>query len=257
MTLDDLQRYDCSGKPVAFDSVDAVYVKAADLTIDMPVTCVSYQTRVRSWLTYCFGEEEASNKDNRRNRFGEEALELLQAAGLTFPQLIDLAAYVYGRPAGDPFQEIGGTVVTLSGLCEAYGISLRDAADAELKRVNQKIEAIRAKEAARPSGSVLPGGAHVTLPHHPYCNMCYPHADPSCNCADIIEDQVDYWRTRTMAAEAQLRNNVTTIEVLRKARRYDIWRVAIFEDVERLGEHIRNSHSPEELDANIDRYGRH
>src|SRR5690606_38690623 len=62
----------------------------------------------------------------------------------------------FGRPVGDPMQEVGGVGVTLAALCTAVDVDLDSALRAELDRVMGKIEAIRAKQAAKPKHSPLP-----------------------------------------------------------------------------------------------------
>jgi hypothetical protein len=50
-------------------------------------------------------------------------------------------------------------MVTLAGLCTAQGIGLDEAAQIELARVWTKVPQIRAKHAAKPKFSPLPGAA--------------------------------------------------------------------------------------------------
>jgi sugar phosphate isomerase/epimerase len=115
-----------------------------------------YQRRVVNWLLACFGQEIASDKAERSHRFVEEAIELAQAQGMTLLETIQLVTYVYGRPAGEPAQEVGGVMVTLAALCQATGIDMEEAAEAELTRVWEKIDRIREKQKAKPKFSVLP-----------------------------------------------------------------------------------------------------
>jgi hypothetical protein len=96
--------------------------------------------------------------DVRSNhRFLEEALELVQSLGCTASEAHQLVDYVFGRPVGDPFQELGGTMVTLSALASCHDIDLEEAAETELARAWTVIEAIRAKQATKPKHSPLPG----------------------------------------------------------------------------------------------------
>lgn len=121
----------------------------------------SFQNGVAEWLLQCFGPEISGDKLERSDRFIEEALELVQAVGYPEERITALLKYVYGRPIGEPRQEVGGVMVTLAAFCWSYGIDLDDAAQTELARVWTKIEAIRAKQAAKPTGSALP----VHCPH--------------------------------------------------------------------------------------------
>lgn len=125
-----------------------------------------FQRRVLRWLSDCFGVEIASNRSERNHRFLEEALELSQSLGCTRDEADQLVAYVYGRPIGDPGQEVGGVMVTLAALCLAHGLDMNDAAEAELARIStpDMVEKIRAKQASAPKNSPLPAAAqrHLT-----------------------------------------------------------------------------------------------
>lgn len=116
----------------------------------------TYQIRVRAWLMACFGSEIAGDKVERNHRFLEEALELVQAAGCTADDARQLVEYVYQRPAGEIDQEIGGVMTTLAALCLAQGFNMQSAGESELARVWNKIEQIRAKQAAKPKHGPLP-----------------------------------------------------------------------------------------------------
>jgi len=115
-----------------------------------------FQNRVQPWLMECFGPVVAGDREERNHRFLEESLELVQALGCTAQDAHALVDYVYGRPKGEPFQEVGGVMTTLAALCLANALNMHDAGDAELARVWTKIEVIRAKQAAKPKYSPLP-----------------------------------------------------------------------------------------------------
>lgn len=114
------------------------------------------QPRVKPWLLACFGEEISADKVERRHRFIEEALELLQAMGGTRDEAIQLVDYVFDRPVGEPHQEVGGVMITLAALCLASGLDMHKAGEDELARIWTKVDQIRAKQAAKPKFSVLP-----------------------------------------------------------------------------------------------------
>lgn len=116
----------------------------------------SFQARVEPWLLACFGEKIANDAQERSHRFIEEALELVQACGCTASEVHQLVDYVYGRPAGEKLQEVGGVMVTLAALCRAHGMDMHQAGEAELSRIWTKVEKIRAKQAAKPKHSPLP-----------------------------------------------------------------------------------------------------
>lgn len=122
----------------------------------MAAEITSYQRRVEQWLEACFPPSVRSDRGERTHRFLEEALELAQANGCTRADALALVDYVFGRPAGQPAQEVGGVMVTLAGLCSASEINMDEAGDRELDRNWDKIEQIRAKQQSKPHGSPLP-----------------------------------------------------------------------------------------------------
>lgn len=120
-------------------------------------TSAPYQKRVREWLVACFGEKFADPDQERAARHMEESIELFHAQGKTFEELIVLAKRVYSRPAGDPQRELGDVMITLAAVAEANGFDMVDASEEALTRNWENIEAIRAKQASKPAGTVLPG----------------------------------------------------------------------------------------------------
>lgn len=118
-----------------------------------------FQQRVQPWMLACFGEAIAADREERNHRFLEEALELVQATGCTAGEAHQLVDYVFARPVGEPAQEVGGVMVTLAALCLAQGLDMHDAGEVELARIWTKVEAIRAKQAAKPKHSPLPMAA--------------------------------------------------------------------------------------------------
>lgn len=115
-------------------------------------TVDSFQHKIADWLRVCFGETVAADKRERNFRFLEEAVELVQSLDMTRAQAMRVLEYVYDRPPGEPFQEVGGVEVTLAALCEANGISKDDAADVELDRISNidVINRIREKQEGKP-----------------------------------------------------------------------------------------------------------
>jgi hypothetical protein len=116
----------------------------------------TFQQRVQPWMMACFGEMIAGDREERNHRFLEEALELVQATGCTASEAHQLVDYVYGRPVGEPAQEVGGVMVTLAALCLANALDLHQCGETELARIWTKVDAIRAKQAAKPKHSPLP-----------------------------------------------------------------------------------------------------
>ena len=123
-----------------------------------PTSQAPFQQRVQPWLLECFGAEIAADRVERNHRFLEESLELVQALGCTASEAHQLVDYVFGRPVGDPPQEVGGVMVTLAALCLASGLDMHDAGEVELTRINapELVAKIRAKQAAKPKHSPLP-----------------------------------------------------------------------------------------------------
>jgi len=120
-----------------------------------------YQDRVQDWCVACFGPTIAADVVERNHRFLEEALELVQSLGCTQDEANQLVEYVFSRPAGEPAQELGGVMVTLAALAVPNGLDVEKAAETELARVWTKVEAIRAKQAAKPQFGPLPGPTQV------------------------------------------------------------------------------------------------
>jgi NTP pyrophosphatase (non-canonical NTP hydrolase) len=116
----------------------------------------TFQARVQPWMMACFGPESSADKLERSDRFIEEALELVQAGDYPKERALALVDYVYGRDQGEINQEAGGVMVTLAAHCLAHGIDMHEAGETELARIWTKIEKIRAKQAAKPTGSALP-----------------------------------------------------------------------------------------------------
>lgn len=124
----------------------------------------TFQARVLPWMNACFGEQISADKQERNHRFLEEALELIQARGATAEEAHQLVDYVYGRPVGEPSQEVGGVMVTLAALCLAHDMDMHAAAETELTRIWGKVEQIRAKQAAKPAFGPLPGSYPERVP---------------------------------------------------------------------------------------------
>lgn len=123
----------------------------------------TYQARVSTWAESCFG---ATHYDmtQRGDRLLKEVLELLQSKGYDGARVAPLVDYVFGRPAGEPAQEVGGVMVTLSTFCTVANIDMLAAGEAELARINEPavMARIRAKHAAKNAlqgDSPLPGTA--------------------------------------------------------------------------------------------------
>jgi hypothetical protein len=109
-----------------------------------------------------FGPEVSADYKERGFRFGEEAIELLQANGTTKEDVLKLVDYVYSRPIGELHQEVGGTMVTLAALCEARGLDMivkgvQEIARCERPEVRARIQAKQQAKRARMITTPLPG----------------------------------------------------------------------------------------------------
>ena len=118
----------------------------------------SSQDRVYRHFRYVAGDDP-TDMPERRDRAGEEHAELQQALGQTLEGYIAIGRYVWGRPAGEPGQEMGGTLNTLAALAAWAGLDMMACAEAELARNMRPeiIAKIRHKRANRHGRGVLPG----------------------------------------------------------------------------------------------------
>lgn len=123
-----------------------------------------FQKRVGIWVQRCFGDVVRYNREERSQRFLEEALELVQANGLSKEGALALVEYTYGRPVGVVEQELGGVMVTLAALCDACELDMVKEGEVELARINDPaiMAKIQAKQATKPANSSLPGRTPIT-----------------------------------------------------------------------------------------------
>ena len=118
----------------------------------------NFQDRVNNWMQVCFTPEICKDTVERNHRFLEESLELVQSLGCTKREAYQLVEYVFGRPEGEPYQEVGGVMVTLAALCTASGTKMVEDGERELKRISNPdiTEKIREKQKSRSKYSPLP-----------------------------------------------------------------------------------------------------
>ena len=116
----------------------------------------SFQKDVARWMNACFGPVISNDKVERSDRFIEEALELVQTTGYSAERAHALVDYVFSRPVGEITQEVGGLLVTLAAFCNTNHVDMAEAGETEVDRIWGKIDQIRAKQAAKPTGSALP-----------------------------------------------------------------------------------------------------
>lgn len=105
----------------------------------------TYQERVKDWIVDCFGAEYAANKKERCLRYLEESMELLQSLGIEKEDVFRMAVRTFGRPIGDPFQEVGGALVTLAALCATLNIDMQSAGEIQIAENIKNSDSIKVK----------------------------------------------------------------------------------------------------------------
>lgn len=108
------------------------------------------QQRAVIWAKACFGEKDVMDRKLRALRFIEEAIELVQAAGLSMDDVDRIRRYVYARPVGEVPQEVGGVMVTLGTLCHAFGVQMNELGHHEVDRCWTRISTIRERNRNKP-----------------------------------------------------------------------------------------------------------
>lgn len=146
-------------RELSLQMVAEIVKGALSRLVAAPTPQQSYQDRVAAWMLDCFTPEISADRAERNHRFLEEALELVQSLGCTDSEAHQLVDYVFGRPVGEPRQEVGGVAVTLAALCGAARIDMRAAAEDELARIIQPevVVSIREKQRRKPAIGPLPG----------------------------------------------------------------------------------------------------
>jgi hypothetical protein len=108
-----------------------------------------FQKRAQYWAKKCFGLTLAMDRNERNQRFAEEALELVQACGMSERAVLGAVAYVYNRPVGEKRQEVGGTYTTLALLCAANGIDMVAEGEKDLLEIDNDETSARIREKRR------------------------------------------------------------------------------------------------------------
>lgn len=121
-----------TGEPCGWANIECTICTAC---ITSQSTRDARQREILQWACTTFGTETAGNLDERLRRFAEEAVELVQSAGLDEQAMLDLVKYVYSRPAGDTEKEIGQVGVALLGLAEHLKISAELEEQKEFDRI--------------------------------------------------------------------------------------------------------------------------
>ncbi|WP_208412999.1 hypothetical protein [Xanthomonas cannabis] len=151
------------------------------------VPAETFQAGVSKWMGQCFLPSLYSNMTERGDRMLEEVLELLQSHGYDQTRVATLVDYVYGRPVGEPAQEVGGVMVTLAGYCWVAGLDMHAEGARELERITQPevMAKIRSKQEAKNAlhfDTPLPG--HAT------------HPQPTAACVNIDAMRYRYLRAQ-------------------------------------------------------------
>jgi hypothetical protein len=96
------------------------------------------QIDIAEWAAATFGAEQVSSVPQRGIRMLEEAIEAYQAAGCDRAMAHKLVDFVFDRPPGDLWQELGGLGVTTLCLAQAADMSADYAERAEITRIKGK-----------------------------------------------------------------------------------------------------------------------
>lgn len=112
----------------AIDSLCALAVRG------LAVPEARRSTVALKWAVSIFGEG-AEDGEERAMRFIEEAVELVNAVGLSASVVHAIVERIYTRQKGDRGREMGQAMLTLELLAEAYGIDPSRCADVEFARI--------------------------------------------------------------------------------------------------------------------------
>jgi len=126
----------------------------------------SLQKRKDKWMRVCFTDEITDSPEERNRRFIEEALELVQSLNMSRYEAHFMVDYVFGRDKGEPFQEVGGAILTLATLCNAHKIDMMNVAETELSRVWTKVEHIQTKQKLKTKLSDVVVNYLATIPEY-------------------------------------------------------------------------------------------
>lgn len=124
--------------------------RAKDRADALSLEDATFQDRVAHWMDACFGREITNDPNERNLRFIEEALELVQSLGMSRESAHFMVDYVFDRPAGDPPQEVGGTIISLAALCIAHQMGMDDESEKELARIQPLAKKIRDRQKTKP-----------------------------------------------------------------------------------------------------------
>lgn len=111
---------------------------------------------------------------------------------------------------------VGGVMVTLAAMCNTLGVDIGAAAETELARIWTKVDAIRAKQAAKPTGSALPIAALSTPEasdtkglvdalEKVSADLIDQQDEPWTEAGGASQNRVHFWRDKAIDASRTLR----------------------------------------------------
>lgn len=104
-----------------------------------------FQKRVEEWIVELFGQPSLNSRLERGLRFAEEAIELAQSLGFSYPELQEILHEVYSRAPGNPVDEISDVLVTLAGLAGNLGVDMDEEREKKLEQNSSPKEKERIK----------------------------------------------------------------------------------------------------------------
>lgn len=109
-----------------------------------------FQTRCRLWVEKTFGHQTSETRQ-KGFRFLEEAVELVESLGMTRENCHKIVDYVFDRNSpGEPYQELGGVMVTLATVAQVNGMNMLTAGSDEITRCEANTDKIREKDKRKP-----------------------------------------------------------------------------------------------------------
>lgn len=152
-SLDFMECPECSEEFVTAAQIkenDKKIRQAKDEADALSLEDATFQQRVARWMDACFGREITNDPNERNLRFIEEALELVQSLGMSRDAAHFMVDYVFDRPAGDPPQEVGGTMISLAALCLPHQMDMDGEGEKELARIQPLAKKIRDRQQTKP-----------------------------------------------------------------------------------------------------------
>jgi hypothetical protein len=118
----------------------------------------TFQARADRWLD-AVTDGDPTDLQERRDRYSEESLELVQALGATREGMHELVDYVFSRPVGEPGDEMGDTKLCLANLASWAKLNMDACGEAMLARRSkpESVAKIRRKRSTRHGRGPLPG----------------------------------------------------------------------------------------------------